>query len=312
MSANEDLEEASNMMMFCAACGIAGGDDIKLKKCTACKSVRYCGVKCQKEHRPQHKKECKKRAAELRDELLFKQPESSHHGDCPICCIPLSLDPQESTLMPCCCKVICNGCEYANAMREFEGKFEHKCLFCRHPSPKSDKESDLNLMRRLDVNDPFVLCRMGLSRLNDGNYKSAFEYLSKAAELGDAGAHYNLSIMYREGEGVEKDGKKELRHLEEAAINGHPFARNNLGVIEERKGGIDRAVKHWMIGAKLGENQSVVALKGCFAAGFISKDVFAEALRAYQAAIDATKSPQREKGAAALQKTRQYLSNSRK
>eukprot|EP00984_Skeletonema_dohrnii_P007364 scaffold2671_cov81-Skeletonema_dohrnii-CCMP3373.AAC.4 len=84
MSANEDLEEASNMMMFCAACGIAGGDDIKLKKCTACKSVRYCGVKCQKEHRPQHKKECKKRAAELRDEILFKQPESSDLGDCPI------------------------------------------------------------------------------------------------------------------------------------------------------------------------------------------------------------------------------------
>eukprot|EP00577_Skeletonema_sp_RCC1716_P030964 CAMPEP_0113433652 /NCGR_PEP_ID=MMETSP0013_2-20120614/35038_1 /TAXON_ID=2843 ORGANISM="Skeletonema costatum, Strain 1716" /NCGR_SAMPLE_ID=MMETSP0013_2 /ASSEMBLY_ACC=CAM_ASM_000158 /LENGTH=31 /DNA_ID=CAMNT_0000323337 /DNA_START=71 /DNA_END=163 /DNA_ORIENTATION=- /assembly_acc=CAM_ASM_000158 len=26
-----------------------------------------------------HKEECKNRAAELRDELLFKQPESSHH-----------------------------------------------------------------------------------------------------------------------------------------------------------------------------------------------------------------------------------------
>eukprot|EP00984_Skeletonema_dohrnii_P035791 scaffold35973_cov122-Skeletonema_dohrnii-CCMP3373.AAC.2 len=33
----------------------------------------------------QHKKECKKRAAEFRDELLFKQPESCHEGDCPIC-----------------------------------------------------------------------------------------------------------------------------------------------------------------------------------------------------------------------------------
>mmetsp|Transcript_8934 Transcript_8934/g.15178 ORF Transcript_8934/g.15178 Transcript_8934/m.15178 type:complete len:93 (-) Transcript_8934:217-495(-) len=81
MSANEDLEGASNMMMYCAACGIAGADDIKLKKCTACKSVRYCGVKCQKEHRPKHKKECKNRAAELRDEILFKQPESRDLGD---------------------------------------------------------------------------------------------------------------------------------------------------------------------------------------------------------------------------------------
>eukprot|EP00985_Skeletonema_marinoi_P032099 scaffold38277_cov204-Skeletonema_marinoi.AAC.3 len=77
---------------------------------------------------------------------------------------------------------------------------------------------------------------MGMSRLDEGNYKSASEYLSKAAELGDATAHYNLSVMYREGEGVEKDEKKELRHLEEAAIIGHPFARHILGVTEQRKG----------------------------------------------------------------------------
>ena len=36
--------------------------------------------------------ERRKRAAVLRDELLFKQPESSHLGDCPICCLPLPLD----------------------------------------------------------------------------------------------------------------------------------------------------------------------------------------------------------------------------
>jgi len=55
------------------------------KTCDGCKSVRYCSVKCLTDHRSQHKRECKKRAAELRDEILFKQPESSHKGDCPIC-----------------------------------------------------------------------------------------------------------------------------------------------------------------------------------------------------------------------------------
>ena len=49
----------------CAACG-EGGDD--LKTCTACKMVKYCNATCQKAHRPQHKKECKKRAAELKRE----------------------------------------------------------------------------------------------------------------------------------------------------------------------------------------------------------------------------------------------------
>ena len=53
-------------------------------------------------------------------------------------------------------------------------------------------------------------------------------------------------------------------------------------------------MKHYIIAAKLGDDQSLDAIKGCFTA-----DVFAEALRACQAAIDETKSPQRE---AAVQK----------
>eukprot|EP00984_Skeletonema_dohrnii_P024979 scaffold14127_cov67-Skeletonema_dohrnii-CCMP3373.AAC.1 len=77
--------EGESGMVVCASCGVAEADDMKLKKCTACKSARYCSIKCQKEHRPKHKRDCKKRAAELRDEILFKQPECSHFGDCPIC-----------------------------------------------------------------------------------------------------------------------------------------------------------------------------------------------------------------------------------
>ena len=76
MSADEG-EEAS----CCASCGIAEVDEIKLKECSACDLVRYCSVKCQREHNSQHQQECKKRAAELRDEILFKQPESTHIGD---------------------------------------------------------------------------------------------------------------------------------------------------------------------------------------------------------------------------------------
>jgi hypothetical protein len=73
--------EAEEMVMCCASCDIAGVDDIQLKKCNACKSVRYCSDTCQRDHRSQHKQECKKRAAELCDEILFKQPESSYLGD---------------------------------------------------------------------------------------------------------------------------------------------------------------------------------------------------------------------------------------
>ena len=77
-----------------ASCGITqvDGDDVKKMKNCACKIVQYCSVACQTEHRSEHKRACKKRVAELRDEILFKQPESSCFGDCPICCLPISID----------------------------------------------------------------------------------------------------------------------------------------------------------------------------------------------------------------------------
>ena len=168
-----------------------------MKKCNA------CGVKCQKEHRPKHKKECKKRAAELRDEILFKQPESSGLGDCPICCIPLPINAQGSTLMACCSKTICNGCAHANTIHQLEENLEESCPFCRHPAPDSDDETKKDLMRRIEVNDPSAMRHMGTCCHQEEDYGGAFEYYTKAAEseLGDATAHYLLSCMYHAGKG---------------------------------------------------------------------------------------------------------------
>jgi len=53
-------------------------------------------------------------------------------------------------------------------------------------------------------------------------------------------------------------------------------------------------VKHWIISANLGDDGSIKILMEKFKEGFVSKDDLAAALRAHQAAVDATKSPQRE------------------
>jgi len=58
--------------------------------------------------------------------------------------------------------------------------------------------------------------------------------------LGDAGAHFNLSVFIYEGRVVEKDGKKRVYHLEQAAIGGHATARYNLGCEEDENGRMDR------------------------------------------------------------------------
>ena len=40
----EDNTEIDDIMLHCAGCGVKEDDGIKLKKCTACYLVRYCGV----------------------------------------------------------------------------------------------------------------------------------------------------------------------------------------------------------------------------------------------------------------------------
>ena len=65
---------------------------------------------------------------------------------------------------------------------------------------------------------------------------------------------------------------------------------------------LDRAVKHFIIAAKLGDDDSLDALKKGYKKGYVSKEDFAAALRAHQAAVDATKSPQREEGEAFLRR----------
>jgi len=287
--------------MCCASCGIAEVDDIKMTKCDDCDLVRYCSDKCQQDHQSQHEAMCKERSAELRDEILFRQPESTHMGDCPICLLPLPIHTFKSSLYICCTKMICRGCEYANMLRETEASMQQTCPFCRHPLPKTQKESEMNKMKRVAANDRVAIHQEGVKHHQSGDFESAFEYYTKAAELGDAMAHYDLSVLYQYGEHVEKDEKKEMYHLEEAAIRGHPHGRFRLGcyALHANKS-YDRAVKHWIIAANLGHDDSIQSLKKCYTHGVVSKEDFAAALRAHQASVDATKSLQREAATEAI------------
>ena len=166
----------------------------------------------------------------------------------------------------------------------------------------TDEEANVQWMKRVEANDPFAICYMGSVQYNEGDYTAAFEYWTRAVALGEVHAHYQLSCLYRKGEGVDKDEEKELHHLEKAAIAGHPKARHNLGCFEGRNGQYNRAVKHYIIAAKLGENDSLKCAKDMYKAGHVKKEDFAAALRGHHAAVVAMKSPQREKATALLER----------
>jgi hypothetical protein len=298
-------KEAEVDICCCANCGVAEVDEIKLDTCCdGCDLVKYCKDKCMEEHREQHEEDCKKRKAELHDKQLFTQPPGTHLGECPLCFLPMPLDDTKKyTFYSCCSTYICHGCEYVHHIRNGNDN----CPFCREPTPDDEEDWEKNMMKRIKADDPVAMCFSGTKLYHEGDCDSAVKYWTKAAKLGDPEAHYQLSTVYREGEGVEKDEEKEVYHLEKAAIGGHPDARYNLGCVESaryklacvegRNGNIERAVKHFIIAANVGYEDSMKALWKEFRYGNITKEDLDATLRTHQAAIDEMKSPEREAAA---------------
>src|SRR6056300_941688 len=115
--AEEEEEEGgvADADICCANCGAAEIDDIKLlEECDDCDLIKYCSDKCREDHREQHDEECKNRKALLHDRKLFTQPDETHEGECPLCFLPLPIDPRKFAFNTCCSETICKGCAYAN------------------------------------------------------------------------------------------------------------------------------------------------------------------------------------------------------
>ena len=292
MSTADDLSS-------CANCGNGEEAAGNLKVCTACKLVKYCNRDCQIAHRPQHKKECKKRAAELHDIELFKQPLPNE--DCPICMLLLPSHHTGYKYRSCCGKIICSGCIYAGAKRDGGVSL---CPFCRTPAPISEEILLEQYKKRADLDDAEGIRNLGCC-YDDGLYgltqdhAKALELWHRAAKLGNATSYYSIGAAYDRGRGVERDEKKAIYYYELAAMGGHATARYNLGISEGHRGNMDRALNHFMIAAGYGYQDSLEKIQEMFMNGWnAAKDDYAKALRVYQEYLDEIKSPQRDEAAA--------------
>ena len=156
------------------------------------------------------------------------------------------------------------------------GNTKPTCPYCRTPIPETQAEADRNSMKRAEANDPVALRQM--AKWGASSLSVSFEYLARAAKLGDVEAHNQLSFMYLNGSGVDKDEQKGIHHLEVAAICGHPEARYHLAMHEGRNRKIDRSVKHLIIAANLGHDKSIQKLMVAYKAGRVDKEEFAAAL----------------------------------
>ena len=282
----------------CANCGKGEENSIDLKACSACKLVKYCSRDCQVAHRPLHKKACKKRAAELHDEALFK--EHTPCEDCPICFLPLPLETAKTTFESCCGKVICNGCIHAMIEEAHRRGEIGLCPFCRKPNPTSEEEAVERTKKLMEVNnaDAFYLLGgyygrgiMGMPR----DFAKANELWFKAGELGCAKGYCSLGLAYIHGYGVEVDKEKACHFYELGAMSGDVDARHNLGCMEGRAGNHNRAMKHFILSARAGDKDSLNRVKQGFMRGHVTKDEYANTLRVYQKIQDEMKSDARDK-----------------
>ena len=243
-----------------------------------------------------HKKECKKRVAELHEEQLFKDVEPE---ECPICLLTLPIDSNQTVFESCCGKRICIGCIYAMEMSE--GK--DLCAFCRTPPETTDEEQIKRLKKLMakgngDAFAMFAGYYVNGSRGLPQDRQKAKELLLKAGELGCASGYYNLGVAYDKGRGVEVNMKKAKYYWELAAMNGSIHGRHNLGSVEGESGNYQRASKHMMISATAGHEGSLGAVKVCFQNGMITKDGYENVLRTYQQRKDEMKSDARDKAVA--------------
>ena len=231
-------------------------------------------------------------ATGVTDEDLFKQP--APRDECPICFRPLPLNNGEQKYQTCCGKTICAGCIYAIGKEDRRGL----CPFCRSPAALEGEVIE-RLNKRAEGGDADAFLLLGCYYC-DGmmgfpqNYRKANKLWLRAGELGSAAAYTNIGYAHENGMGVEKDAKKAKHYYELAAMGGNVKARYNLGAIEGNAGNMSRAMKHWMISAGAGFDESLGAIRECFLKGHATKDDFEKALRAHKEAKDEVKSDQRE------------------
>ena len=299
-SLNNNMNDAdeTTTTTTCANCGKGEESSGDLRACVACKLVKYCNRECQIAHRPQHKKICKKRAAELHDEALFKEQPPT--DDCLICSRPLPLEAGQMTFESCCGNIICAGCIYVMMEEDRKkGELISRCAFCR-ALPTTSAEGEVERLRKLMKSENSHAFHVLGGRYEHGDgvpqdFGKANELYLRAGELGCSDGYCNLGYSYRIGRGVEVDKKKAKYYYELAAMNGNVTARHNLGSMEGQAGNIDRAFKHCILAAKAGYKDSLDKVKAGFTGGVITKDEYANTLRAYHKIQNEMKSEGRDK-----------------
>ena len=92
-----------------------------------------------------------------RDVDLFSKGREHFRDPCPICFLPMPVDPTQSIFNSCCTKLICKGCVLA-ARRGGLGAI---CVFCRTPRAITNEATIALVQQRADAGDAEAILTLG-------------------------------------------------------------------------------------------------------------------------------------------------------
>ncbi|EJK67740.1 hypothetical protein THAOC_11189, partial [Thalassiosira oceanica] len=161
--------------------------------------------------------------------------------------------------------------------------------------PDNDGDMLAMIRRRVKKKDPEAICHLGEKYFQGDlalqkDVRKAIDLYTEAAELGSIQALFNLGNSYY----FQQDEKRAVQFWSKAAMQGHVLARHNLGLYEDGNGNFDRAVRHYLIAAKIGVKESVETIQLLLKDGDATKEQYAEALKGYRDAVEEMKSHDRD------------------
>lgn len=132
----------------------------------------------------------------------------------------------------------------------------------------------------------------GLAAYDRKDYATALRYWRPLADNGDAGAQFNIGVMYSRGDGVAQDDAEAAKWVRKAAEQGLPMAQFELGISHENGQGVlqdhSESMK-WL--RRAAENgyapaQSLLGLTYSLGDGFRNKPDYTEAKKWFQMAAE--------------------------
>lgn len=292
------------------------------------------GSSARKKKKRKRKRTKKKKSSVSSDPIDPDTFQFPRRAKCPLCKVTLPLKQSQKTFLLCCGTEICGACN-ANAYEGIPTKRKSQsdgdemdeieeievdedinterlsmcCVLCNSEAPAGvDNILNLLLQRIEEDQDPNAMYILsGLYWGENGmksNPKKALELCTRAAEADHAEACHELALIYCEGKyGIAQDLDKGKMLLFKAARLGSAVSLNALGGLMIQEGNVQLGTRYWLLGASNGEEFALHNVKKAFEGNAISKEDYASALRAYQTAHGATRSPRRdemEKAVAAM------------